>query len=138
MLNITAYQYSNGLQWATAQPAAAVDVAPDPGGELSVQWNTYYQKWLMTSQVDPTGQAADRRCGFSDTPTQHRCVRVPAGTRQGHAGAGRFHTRARSPARCVAIVTLPMGTRRAGSAERRRGAARAAREQVGPRRHPFD
>ena len=60
VLNISAYQYWNGLTWVTGQPGAAVDIAPDPVGELSVQWNSFYQKWLMTYLVDPTQQVVLR------------------------------------------------------------------------------
>jgi hypothetical protein len=60
MLTLSAYQYWNGLTWVTNQPGAAVDIAPDPVGELSVQWSSYYQKWLMTYLVDPTGQVVLR------------------------------------------------------------------------------
>ncbi len=60
MMNLSDYSYWNGLTWVTGQPGAAVDIAPDPVGELSVQWNSYYQKWLMTYLVDPTGQVVLR------------------------------------------------------------------------------
>jgi hypothetical protein len=56
MLTISAYQYWNGLTWVTGLPAAAVDIVPAPVGELSVQWSSYYHKWLMTYLDDPTGQ----------------------------------------------------------------------------------
>ena len=60
MLNISAYQYWNGRSWVTGQPGAAVNIVPSPVGELSVQWNAYYKKWLMTYLVDPTGQVVLR------------------------------------------------------------------------------
>jgi hypothetical protein len=60
MLTISAYQYWNGLTWVRGQPGAAVAIAPDPVGELSVQWNSFYNKWLMTYLVDPTGQVVVR------------------------------------------------------------------------------
>ncbi len=56
VLDTAAYQYWNRSSWATGNPAAAVDIAPSPVGELSVQWSSYYYKWLMTYLVDPTGQ----------------------------------------------------------------------------------
>jgi hypothetical protein len=56
VLDIAAYQYWNGSSWTTGSPAAAVDIAPSPVGELSVQWSSYYRTWLMTYLVDPTGQ----------------------------------------------------------------------------------
>ena len=56
VLDTPAYQYWNGSSWTTGNPGAAVDVAPSPVGELSVQWSSYYRKWLMTYLVDPTGK----------------------------------------------------------------------------------
>jgi hypothetical protein len=60
MLDITNYQYWNGAGWVTNQPGAAVDIVPAPVGELSVQWNSHYQEWLMTYLDDPTGQVLIR------------------------------------------------------------------------------
>ena len=60
MLSISAYQYWNGNSWVTGKPAAAMNLVPSPVGELSVQWNSYYKKWLMTYLVDPTGQVVLR------------------------------------------------------------------------------
>ena len=31
-------------------------VVPAPVGELSVQWNSFYRRWLMMYLIDPTGQ----------------------------------------------------------------------------------
>jgi len=56
VLTETAYQYWNGSFWATNSPAAAVNIVPGPVGELSVQYNSYYQKWLMMYLIDPAGQ----------------------------------------------------------------------------------
>ena len=55
-----AYEYWNGTSWTTGNPSAAVDIAPSPVGELSVQWSSYYQKWLMTYLVDPNQQVVLR------------------------------------------------------------------------------
>jgi hypothetical protein len=54
------YQYWDGRRWATARPRAAVVVVKAPVGELSVQWNSFYRKWLMMYLVDPTGQVVLR------------------------------------------------------------------------------
>lgn len=56
VLTKAAYQYWIGSSWVTNNPAAAVDIAPGPAGELSVQYNSYYQKWLMMYLIDPAGQ----------------------------------------------------------------------------------
>ncbi len=60
VLDTGAYQYWNGSSWITGDPAAAVDIAPSPVGELSVQWNSYYHKWLMTYLDDPTSEVVLR------------------------------------------------------------------------------
>jgi hypothetical protein len=60
VLDSAAYQYWNATSWTTGDPAAAVEVAAPPVGELSVQWSSYYRKWLMTYLVDPTGQVVLR------------------------------------------------------------------------------
>lgn len=60
ILDVSAYQYWSGISWTGGNPASAVDIAPAPVGELSVQWNSFYKKWLMTYLVDPTGQIVVR------------------------------------------------------------------------------
>lgn len=56
VLTGTAYQYWNGSFWATDDPGTAVNIVAGPVGELSVQYNFYYQKWLMMYLIDPAGQ----------------------------------------------------------------------------------
>jgi hypothetical protein len=46
VLDNTAYRYWDGTGWAPVEAAAAV-VVGGPAGELSVQWNSYFGKWLM-------------------------------------------------------------------------------------------
>lgn len=50
------YQYWDGDGWDAAVPKAAVTLVPAPVGELSVQWNSFYRRWLMMYLIDPTGQ----------------------------------------------------------------------------------
>jgi len=47
VLIMSAYQYWDGAAWAD-ELAAAVDVASAPVGELSVAWNAYLERWIMT------------------------------------------------------------------------------------------
>jgi len=60
VLDKASYQYWDDHGWALAEPGAAVVVVKAPVGELSVQWNSYYRKWLMMYLVDPTGQIVVR------------------------------------------------------------------------------
>ncbi|MDQ3856753.1 MAG: DUF4185 domain-containing protein [Chloroflexota bacterium] len=46
LLNLSAYEYWTGTSWSV-NPAASAMVVPAPVGELSVQWHSYYGKWLM-------------------------------------------------------------------------------------------
>jgi D-arabinan endo alpha-(1,5)-arabinofuranosidase len=59
VLDTSAYRYWDGKGWTTSL-SAAVRVVPAPVGELSVQWNSYYRKWLMMYLIDPTGQIVIR------------------------------------------------------------------------------
>lgn len=56
VLNKAAYQYWNGSTWVTNNEFAATTIIPGPVGEMSVQYNSYYKKWLMMYLIDPTGQ----------------------------------------------------------------------------------
>lgn len=47
LLDLRRYEYWDGGRWVKKEDAAAV-VIPAPVGELSVQWSSYYRKWLMT------------------------------------------------------------------------------------------
>jgi len=59
VLDTSAYRYWDGKEWTTSL-SAAVRVVPAPVGELSVQWNSYYRKWLMMYLIDPAGQIVIR------------------------------------------------------------------------------
>jgi hypothetical protein len=50
------YQYWDGHEWDTSRPGAAVMLVSAPVGELSVQWNSFYKRWLMMYLIDPTGK----------------------------------------------------------------------------------
>ncbi len=47
LLDMDAYQYWDGTTWAD-DINSAVEVASAPVGELSVAWNAYLQRWIMT------------------------------------------------------------------------------------------
>ncbi|MBD0379472.1 DUF4185 domain-containing protein [Paenibacillus sp. WST5] len=48
MLNRANYEYWDGSGWAKENEAAAVAVVDVPISELSVAYNSYYKKWIMT------------------------------------------------------------------------------------------
>jgi hypothetical protein len=53
VLRKASYRYWDGRAWTGREDSAAV-VANGPAGELSVQWNSYFGKWLMMYlKVDP-------------------------------------------------------------------------------------
>lgn len=47
VLDMDAYEYWDGAAWSDSIDAAA-DVASAPVGELSVAWNAYLDRWIMT------------------------------------------------------------------------------------------
>ncbi len=47
LLDLTSYQYWTGSRWEADSGQRAQLLVPGPVGELSVQWNSYYGKWLM-------------------------------------------------------------------------------------------
>lgn len=47
LLDGNAYQYWTGSAWESNRHRDAAVVVPGPVGELSVQWNSHYGKWLM-------------------------------------------------------------------------------------------
>ena len=47
VLDMSAYEYWDGAAWS-AELDAAADVASAPVGELSVAWNAYLDRWIMT------------------------------------------------------------------------------------------
>lgn len=65
LLDLSAYQYWNGSSWTAGDFRAAVDILPAPIGELSVQWNSYYRKWIMMHLLASSGQIVLRT---SDSP----------------------------------------------------------------------
>lgn len=55
ILDYAGYRYWDGAAW-TPSIAAAATIVPPNVGELSVRWNSYYQRWLMMYLDDPAGQ----------------------------------------------------------------------------------
>lgn len=51
MLELDRYEYWDGEQWQ-ADPNQATEVIPGPVGELSVRWNSHYNKWIMMTLHD--------------------------------------------------------------------------------------
>jgi hypothetical protein len=54
LLRFDTWEYWDGAAWGADGTAAAV-VVPGPVGELSVRWNSYYQRWLMMYLIDNEG-----------------------------------------------------------------------------------
>lgn len=54
LLHIDDYEYWDGATWV-GDPAAAAIIVIGPIGELSVRWNSYYQRWLMMYLIDDQG-----------------------------------------------------------------------------------
>ena len=65
MLDRSAYRYWTGHGWSTDENTAA-PLVPGPVGELSVRWNSWYRRWLMTYLDDPSGRIVLRT---STSPT---------------------------------------------------------------------
>jgi hypothetical protein len=68
VLHTASYQYWDGHGWVLARPHAAVPIVKAPVGELSVQWNSFYRKWLLMYLVDPTGQVVLRNASTLTGP----------------------------------------------------------------------
>lgn len=47
VLDMDAYRYWNGGDWSASR-GDAVEIVPPPVGELSVAWNDYLNRWIMT------------------------------------------------------------------------------------------
>lgn len=47
VLDMTAYGYWDGAGWSGSR-GAALEIVPAPVGELSVAWNEYLDRWIMT------------------------------------------------------------------------------------------
>jgi len=78
VLDKESYQYWDGRGWARAQPTRAVPIVYAPVGELSVQWNSYYRKWLMMYLDVTTGQIVLRTAGTLTGPWSSAQVVVTA------------------------------------------------------------
>jgi hypothetical protein len=48
LLDASAYEYWNGEDWSARAPNQAVPIVAGPAGEMSVVYNSYYQKWIMS------------------------------------------------------------------------------------------
>lgn len=55
LLDFSEYQYWTGNSWS-ADPAAATIVVPATVGELSVRWNSFYNRWIMMYFNHPGGR----------------------------------------------------------------------------------
>jgi hypothetical protein len=55
ILDLTTYEYWDGSVWG-ADIAAAATLIESPVGELSVRWNSYYNKWVLMTLADPYGE----------------------------------------------------------------------------------
>jgi len=55
LLQFDRWEYWDGAGWVPEVDAAAV-IVPGPVGELSVRWNSHYQRWLMMYLVDNAGE----------------------------------------------------------------------------------
>lgn len=55
ILRIDGYEYWTGSAWA-GDPAYANTVIPPNVGELSVRWNSFYDRWIMMYLNDPEGK----------------------------------------------------------------------------------
>ncbi len=54
LLHIDTYEYWDGDGWG-ADPDDAAVIVEGPVGELSVRWNSHYQRWLMMYLIDNEG-----------------------------------------------------------------------------------
>lgn len=54
LLDFTTWEYWNGSDWSPEVADSAV-IVPGPVGELSVRWNSHYQRWLMMYLIDDAG-----------------------------------------------------------------------------------
>lgn len=55
ILDLTTYEYWDGLAWGP-DIAAAATLIEAPVGELSVRWNSYYNTWILMTLADPYGE----------------------------------------------------------------------------------
>jgi hypothetical protein len=82
LLRIDTYEYWDGEAW-NGDPDKAAVIVEGPVGELSVRWNSYYQRWLMMYLIDNEGlivlRAAEELTGPWDEPrVAVRSINYPA------------------------------------------------------------
>lgn len=82
ILRIDGYEYWTGSAW-DSDPAAASIVVPANVGEISVRWNSFYNRWVMMYLNDPEGKielrVADEITGpWSDPYIAARAADFPA------------------------------------------------------------
>lgn len=80
VLTKSAYQYWNGTTWVTGDEYAAKTIVPGPVGELSVQYNSYYKKWIMMYLVDSTQEIVLRTADSLTGPWSDAQVVVDSDT----------------------------------------------------------
>lgn len=82
LLDLAAWRYWDGTDWGVDDAKSAV-VVPGPVGELSVRWNSHYQRWLMMYLIDDQGlivlrSAADLVGPWDDARVAVRSTDYPA------------------------------------------------------------
>ena len=82
LLDFSQYEYWTSDAWVS-EIDAAEEVLPPSVGELSVRWNSYYEKWIMMYLDDPQGlivlRTADDITGpWSDPHIAARAIDYPA------------------------------------------------------------
>ena len=82
LLKLNQYAYWTGSAWSD-DPASAATIIPPNVGELSVRWNSHYQRWIMMYLNDPAGlielRTAESITGpWSDPSIAVRATEYPA------------------------------------------------------------
>ena len=77
ILNMSAYRYWDGTTWNTDLASAAI-VVPAPVGELSVAWNDYLGRWIMTYLDEPQHAIVIREAPDLTGPWSNTTVVVSA------------------------------------------------------------
>ena len=78
LLKLDAYEYWDGSAWV-ADAAAATVIVKGPIGELSVRWNSHYQRWLMMYLIDNEGLIVLRTAPDLTGPWDEARVAVRSG-----------------------------------------------------------
>jgi hypothetical protein len=86
VLDRSAYEYWAGSTWTGAEGPAAT-VVPGPVGELSVLWNQYVGKWLMTYLNETAGRIEVREAGELTGPWSEPWELVSGAAHPGLYGA---------------------------------------------------